>query len=277
MEISKSQLSYIWSIKQLSGSKSSQKDICEYLNVKKSSASVALRNLEENGYILKVNIKGENKYTLSDKGIKIIEEIEKERLEFMSVFRDLLGINNDLCVKEYNRLYGCFSQEFISNLSKLHEKNYNNTFVPDNKNNFFNNGTYELPFEIVYYNSNEYGAVPSMGNKGFEYPALLFVCDEQTHILFKSKEIQYVSKNGNRLKGCLQKLYYIDNSMKWTECKKENENIWIIPFCNILYQKDILGNLSLGTIKIKAKATTDKMPESTAEVTFNFKLIKKIS
>ena len=42
MELSKAQLNYILAIKQLVGGKVTQKYICEYLGVKKSTASIAL-------------------------------------------------------------------------------------------------------------------------------------------------------------------------------------------------------------------------------------------
>ena len=63
MELSKAQLNYILAIKQLVGGKVTQKYICEYLGVKKSTASIALKNLEENGYINK----SENNYILTEK------------------------------------------------------------------------------------------------------------------------------------------------------------------------------------------------------------------
>jgi Mn-dependent DtxR family transcriptional regulator len=279
MEISKSQLSYLWAIKQLSGGRTSQKDICEQLSVKKSSASVALKNLEDNGYISKIKVNGENRYILDNKGIKVIEEIERERFEFMSLFRDLLGIDCELCNKQYDTIYGCFSREFINKISEIHENNYSVGFTRKNKKKLcdFENGVYEIPFEVIQYVNNEYGNMPSMGDKGFKHPALLNVDDNKVDIFLKSVEIQYVSQNGKRLKGKLQQLCYFDYKMKWSECERKSEDIWIIPFNKLLYQKDNSGDLTIGSIKIKALATTIKMPESMAEITFNFKLAKKIN
>ncbi len=279
MEVTKSQLNYIWTINQLSGSKTAQKDICEYLDVKKSSASVALKSLEENQYISKINVNGENRYILDKKGRKIIEEIEKERFEFMSVFRDLIGMDSYLCEEEYNTVYGCFSKKFINKLAQLHKNNYNNSICKNNtvKLHIFENGVYELPFEVIQHYDGKYVTVPSMGDKGLEHPAFLIVDNSRADILLKAKEIQYVSKKGNRLKGKLNELYYVDNVTEWINCQKESEDIWIIPFSKILYQKDETGKISIGAVKIKAIATTIKMPESTAEITFNFKLLKKIN
>jgi Mn-dependent DtxR family transcriptional regulator len=277
MEVSKSQLSYLWAIKQLSGGRVSQKDISEYLNVKKPSASVALRNLEESGYILKIKARGENRYILDNSGWKIIEELERERFEFMALFRDLLGVDSELCNKQYNALYGSFDREFINKIAELHENNYTGKFMraSDERPYDFENGVYELPFEVIQYVDNKYGNMPSMGDKGFKHPALLIVDNDRVDILLQAVEMQYVAQSGKRLKGKLQQLYYFDYKMSWHLCEKKDEDIWIIPFSKLLYQRDCSGDLTIGNIKIRAAATTVRMPESVAEITFNFKLIKK--
>lgn len=76
MELSKAQLNYILAIKQLAGGKVTQKYICEYLGVKKSTASIALKNLEENGYINK----SENNYILTEKSWEILNQTDRKSL-----------------------------------------------------------------------------------------------------------------------------------------------------------------------------------------------------
>ena len=60
--------------------------------------------------------------------------------------------------------------------------------------------------------------------------------------------------------------------MAWVLSKQKEDSNWIIPLKEILYQKDDFEKASVGIIKIKVAATTMKMPE----ITFNFKLLKKI-
>lgn len=133
-------------------------------------------------------------------------------------------------------------------------------------------GKYEIPFQVV----QSSGETPSMGDKGFYHPAILVMEKDSQYIVLKSKEIYYKSKTSQILKGKLQELYYLDTNMAWVLSKQKEESNWIIPLKEILYQKDDFEKASVGIIKIKVAATTMKMPESIAEITFNFKLLKKI-
>lgn len=271
MELSKSQLNYIIAIKQLIGSEVSQKYICEYLGVKKPTASIALRNLEDSGYIKKLEKSGINEYCLTDKSWKIVEELEKEKFEFMALFNDYFGIDFESCDSEYRRLCGDFSKEFINKLSEFRKCKYKKLSESYCCLNGFDKGTYEIQFQVVQCGEN----MPSMGDKGFKHPAKL-VIDKDSYIILESKEINYKSKNEQKLKGRLLELYYMDSDLKWILSEQSKSNLWKIPVKSILYQRDNFGNIVLGVVKIKASATTMKMPESVAEITFNFKLIKKL-
>lgn len=275
MELTKSQLNYIIAVKQLIGSESSQKYICEYLGVKKSTASIALRNLEDNGYITKQEKAGIKEYFLTDKSWKIIETIEVEKFEFMSLFNGLLGINMDLCTEEYGRVCGDFSFDFIKKLSEIRENGYcRSASAEDSDCGFYGmaQGTYEIPFQVV----RGCDGIPSMGDKGFVHPAKLVVDNDRQEIILESKQIYYRSKDAQMLKGKLSELYCQDSDMKWILSEKREENKWVIPVDKVLCRKDKFGRLSLGTVRIKAVATAKKMPESAAEITFNFKLTKKL-
>ena len=133
-------------------------------------------------------------------------------------------------------------------------------------------GKYEIPFQVV----QSSGETPSMGDKGFYHPAILVMEKDSQYIVLKSKEIYYKSKTSQILKGKLQELYYLDTNMAWVLSKQKEDSNWIIPLKEILYQKDDFEKASVGIIKIKVAATTMKMPESIAEITFNIKLLKKI-
>ncbi len=276
MEITKSQLSYILAIKQLIGGEVSQKYICEYLGVKKPTASIALRTLEDNGYIKKQEKAGINEYSLTEKSYRIIDNIEKERFEFMSLFNNYLGIDFDICEEEYKRICGDLSIEFVNKLSDIRKGGYSKKIRDSRIENSFNGiavGTYEIPFRVVSCDED----MPSMGDKGFVHPAILVVENEGQNIILESRQIYYKAKNEQKLKGRLLELYYMDTDLKWVSSERDKNNAWIIPVENMLYQNDKFGNIVLGIIKIKALATTMKMPESVAEITFNFKLIKKIA
>ncbi len=277
MKLTKSQFNYILAIKNLAGGQVSQKYVCEYLGVKKSSASIALKNLSENGYIEKQSSADGTEYSLTEKAWDAIKYIDKEKYEFMSLFNGFMGIDEVMCENEYKRLCGDFSIEFIKKLEELRKGKYqfkNSEEGRMDKNKFYGieKGVYEIPFQVVQRGEK----IRSMGDKGFYHPAVLVVESEKQYVLLKAKEIYYKSKNDQILKGKLQELYYYDTDMKWVSSVQEDDNGWIIPLNKILYQKDDLGKIIIGVIKIKAVATTMKMPESEAEITFNFKFINKI-
>lgn len=275
MELTKSQLNYIIAIKQLIGSEVSQKYICEYLGVKKPTASIALRNLEDNGYIKKQEKAGINEYSLTEKSYEIIDNIEKEKFEFMSLFNYHLGIDFDICEEEYKRVCGDLSNEFIKKLSYVREQGYFKDMTDSKAESSFYGiaeGTYVIPFQVVQGGEG----MPSMGDRGFIHPAKLIIGNDMQNIILESRQIYYKSRDAQMLKGKLSKLYYSDSNMKWVSAEERKENMWVIPVKKILCQQDNFGKISLGIVRIKASATTKKMPESAAEITFNFKLIKKI-
>lgn len=275
MKLTKSQLNYILAIKQLTGGKTTQKYICEYLGVKKPSASNALKNLEETGYIKKEELTAGNNYILTEKAWATLNEIDKEKFEFLTLFQECMGIDEEICLNTYKNLCGSFETDFINKLAYIREKNYNLNHINNKKNNMYMGieyGKYEVPFQVVQNSGNS----RSMGDKGFYHPAILIVDKDKQYILLKSKEIYYKSKNDQVLKGKLQELYYFDTNLKWILSNQESESNWIIPLKEVLYQKDEFNKAIIGVIKIKVAATTIKMPESIAEITFNFKLIKKI-
>ncbi len=275
MELSKSQLNYILAIKQLAGGKVTQKYICEYLGVTKPSASNALKNLEELGYISKEGQKAGNNYILTDKSRKILDLIEQEKFEFMSLFFRTMKIDENLCQEQYNSLCGMFNREFIENLIELRENNYNinkNSMLKLSNSMGIENGVYEIPFQVIQADDTS----RSMGDKGFEHPAKLICGEEVNYISLTPKEIYYKSKNEQVLRGRLQKLDYFDVNLNWITAENDENGNIIIPLENILYQKDCFGKINIGIIKIRATASTIKMPVSVAEITFNFKLIKKV-
>ncbi len=271
MALSKTQLNYILAIKQLAGGKVTQKYICEYLGIKKSTASIALKNLEENGYINKLD----SNYILTDKSWEILNQTDREKFEFMSLFNGFFGIDKELCEREYKKICGSFDKDFIDKLTELRESKYKfdiNKNINSEKIMNIDYGRYEIPFQVVQGSAE----IRSMGDKGFYHPAILVVEKDEQYIVLKSKEIYYKSKSNQILKGKLQELYYLDTNMSWVLSTQKEESNWIIPLKEILYQKDNFEKASIGIIKIKVVATTMKMPESIAEITFNFKLLNKI-
>lgn len=272
MNITKSQLNYLMAINHLEGEKVSQRKICSYLGVKGSSASIALKKLCETGYVEKAEYDFGCEYKLTENSRKIINLIEKERLEFFSLFCKKLSISYELCEKEYNKICGMFGEEFIEKLAEIRKNDCGSVTEGTEPDSLFRleKGAYELPFKVIH----EDDGSPSMGNKGFIHPARLIIDGKNDRVLLKAKEIYYKSKKSQVLKGKLSELYYAGFEGEWVKAKVESDSIWVIPTEKMHYKKDRLNKPVFAVIKIKAAATNKNMPKSAAEITFNLEGLK---
>lgn len=94
-------------------------DVANELNFRKSSVSVAMKNLREDGSI----IMGDEGYiTLTEKGMKVAEMI-LERHEWLSNWFVSLGVDPDTAVQDACRMEHVISKETFAAL----KKNYSST------------------------------------------------------------------------------------------------------------------------------------------------------
>ncbi len=262
MNFTRTQLNYILAIKQLSAGLRSQKNISELLGVKRSSACVALKSLEDGGF---VHRRPDNEYCLTEKTMELLTEVEEEQKRFMALFHGRLGIDAALCDRQYYAVCGLMEKEFLLAAGAPQDKSGRFYGLPGP-------GRYSLPFVL----STLHGDLRSMGDRGFVHPAVLEIGDNSGEILLEAKEIYYRSKSGSVFHGRLNSLSYFDSDLGWISAKSRDENLWILPTRKIFYRFDDRGVISLGTVKIRAEATTSRMPVSVAELTFNFRLLEKI-
>ena len=89
-------------------------DISEELGFKKSSVSVAMKNLRERGYIL-VNKSGF--ITLTEEGLKIAEMIF-ERHEWISSWLTSLGVDPDVAADDACKMEHVISQQSFEAIKK---------------------------------------------------------------------------------------------------------------------------------------------------------------
>ena len=82
-------------------------DIATELNFKKSSVSVAMKNLRENGYVL---VSREGHITLTDKGMEIAQTMY-ERHTLISDWLKALGVNPKTAVEDACRIEHVISAE----------------------------------------------------------------------------------------------------------------------------------------------------------------------
>lgn len=89
-------------------------DIVSELDFKKSSVSVALKKLRENGY---VNVDGDGHITLTDKGRQIAETM-LERHTFISDWLMRLGVDKITAVEDACRIEHVISHESFDAIKK---------------------------------------------------------------------------------------------------------------------------------------------------------------
>lgn len=93
-------------------------DIAAEMNFKKSSVSVAMKNLRENGYI---NVSDAGFITLAEKGKKIADMIY-ERHTFLSEWLTALGIDEKTAVEDACRMEHVISPESFAAIKHFVEK-----------------------------------------------------------------------------------------------------------------------------------------------------------
>lgn len=93
-------------------------DIATEMNFKKSSISVAMKNLRENGYI---NVSDAGFITLTDKGCEIADMIY-ERHTFLSGWLQELGIDSKTAAEDACRMEHVISPESFAAIKKYVEE-----------------------------------------------------------------------------------------------------------------------------------------------------------
>ena len=270
MELTKTQLGYLAAIKRLEGSRTSLMDIAGYLEISKPTASVALKVLTQKGLVMKKN--GGAEYILTDAGSFRAEQLEYERFMFNSICVHMLGMDRELTAAEYERICGSFSKKFLEELKSRQERGFPKTADFDDGQNInsLEPGVYEVPFQV----KTSGLAGRSMGDKGFEHPCQMLMGKDRKEFCLRSRKINYRSREGKKLKGSLEGLYY-QQDVRWLPAEKRDDCLWAVPMNAVYYQRDEFGSLSIGVLRIKAVATSPQMPESIAEISLNFKLMKK--
>lgn len=92
-------------------------DIAAEMNFKKSSVSVAMKNLRENGYI---NVSNSGFITLSEKGRKVADMIY-ERHTFLSEWLMALGIDEQTAAEDACRMEHVISPESFAAIKQYVE------------------------------------------------------------------------------------------------------------------------------------------------------------
>ena len=94
-------------------------DVAEELGFKKSSVSVAMKNLRENGYI---SMDRDGYITLEEPGLRIAETIY-ERHTFLTGFLVCLGVSSETAAEDACRMEHVISPESFQAMKRFAEKN----------------------------------------------------------------------------------------------------------------------------------------------------------
>lgn len=131
-------------------------------------------------------------------------------------------------------------------------------------------GLYELPFIVCKRDTREL----SMGDRGFQKPAILKNAAEGCRILLYAKLIDYRPENRNYMHGCLDRMWYrLDGT--WQEAESDMDNGYQIPELAVRYEQT--GGEKNGIVRIRVRASVgiSGMPESEADIVFSIDRIKE--
>lgn len=90
-------------------------DVAAELGVSKASVSIAMRHLEEAGYI---NMDGRRTIRLTEKGRRIAETVYERHLLFSDLFTSL-GVNRETALRDACRMEHAISEESFEALKKF--------------------------------------------------------------------------------------------------------------------------------------------------------------
>lgn len=120
----------------------------------------------------------------------------------------------------------------------------------------------EVPFNLY----KKDGITLSMGNKGFEKPAVLHRQNGNLWIELHAMQIKYNHKKRLRLQGKLERFWY-NSDGKWLEVAEGENGVYCVPFTAVSHHT---GD-DCATLTIRARATVGifTMPESEANIVFD--------
>ena len=84
----------------------------------------AIKHIEKDGFVKHFENGRSNIYMLTDKGHQVVEQLDRERNEWLFVFNKVYGIDAELCRRQFSRLYGNFNDEFMQALRELRLNDY---------------------------------------------------------------------------------------------------------------------------------------------------------
>lgn len=269
---------YLWAISQMQSKNIGTKDIEDALKVKKPTANTTLNALTENGFLLKYRDKNNLLYSLSEKGEESLEYYRECYDLVKYVYQSKLHRSLDRAKTDFAEIMsGGFPVNVFSALKQLVGDDFRAPVRKSkNKHPLFENGTYDLPFEVVRPDEDNSGIRKrSMGNSGFLHPAKFVVENENAFVMLTAKSrIEY---NGEtRMRGALKSFYIKEKEEIWKKLVPQNEYEYIISFDAISAGLGFYKTLSGAFINFKAAATNENMPkDSLGTILFFFDRMTK--
>ena len=124
-------------------------------------------------------------------------------------------------------------------------------------------GLYELPFVVCKRDTREL----SMGDRGFQKPALLRKSGEDCSVFLYARQIDYRPENRNNMHGSLDRMWYrLDGT--WREAEQGKDGGYRIPELAVRYEQTGHENMGLVRIRVRASVGISGMPESEADLIF---------
>lgn len=264
-EITATERKYLWTIYEQPSLNVTTLDIAAALGVKKAAANTALNNLVNRGFCEKYDHGNQCYFSLSERGEECLEYYCGCYECLIQIYRQNLRLTLEQAKAAFTEMiFGDFPDSFfwaVQNGNRTAKQTKSKKSHP-----IFDNGVYDLPFEVVKFGENTDEAENSfirkrsMGNGGFEHPAKFVVDGEKAYIVLKALENYKYATAESRLKGTLATFSIKEKEQNWKRVIPQNKSEYILPFESLSAPLDFFYTHKGAFVNFSATATNKAMP-----------------
>lgn len=250
---------YLLLFATMGGHRNCLANAAEYFGVSKPTAFAVVESLQQRGLVQKA---GRGEISLTQQGVAYIDHKLSQWRGLARWLQSDFGLTPLVAEGDARRMVTSMTPDTIDRILR---RGVGDVDQPKNQTPFRTTGQL-VPFQVF----KPDGKHLSMGDRGFEKPAMLSYRGGEYWLLLKANHIRYEPLGRNAKKGALDRLWYVERS-RWVEVEGETEHVYPIPFFAVSRQA---GGKS-GILKIRARANVGifTMPESEALIVLDISQI----
>lgn len=245
-------------------------EAAETFHVSKPAAFSVAELLRDQGMLLK----GKNgEVWLTDRGWKQISRELSHQQRLMVWLTSGLGMTPDKAEREARHMAVFLAPEVLDGILALWQPT-EVAGTPDwpEAVRKLKPGRYEVPFLVCKKDRREV----SMGGRGFQKPAVLALEEGRYTLRLYPKSIQYRPESGKRLSGSLDRMWYQTGGV-WHEALRDEDGARSLPGGAIRMENGPEGLVGIVRIRARASVGILGMPESEADIRFDFQRLRPAS